>query len=210
MALLHKATITPSKLELLTAWLPGRPWQDGPIGADLTRVAGARFDDPDGAVGIETLLVRSGDGPVLHVPLTYRGAPLDGAEKHLIGTCEHSVLGTRWVYDATGDPVYVAALVEVIRSGGGAAVEEIEVDGGRVTRETDLTLTGSGAQVPPAGPITGHTDGDPTVITTGPLTLHVNRLPLIVVDPTDDGVLTACWSGQETPVVLAHLTTHPA
>jgi len=35
------------------------------------------------------------------VPLTYRGAPLDGAEDALVGTTEHGVLGRRWVYDGT-------------------------------------------------------------------------------------------------------------
>jgi hypothetical protein len=43
-------------------------------------VSAYRFDDPAGEVGIETLLVRRGAGPVLQVPLTYRGAPLAGAE----------------------------------------------------------------------------------------------------------------------------------
>ncbi|MBB2948697.1 hypothetical protein FB565_008480 [Actinoplanes lutulentus] len=203
MALLHKAQITPSKLELLAAWLPTRPWYDGE--GPLSRVAAARFDDPAGEVGVETMLVRAGDGPVLHVPLTYRGAPLDGAEEHLIGVTEHSVLGKRWVYDGTGDPVYVATLVEVIRSAGSEAVEEIESDGARVTREVDLTLTGSGAEVAPATAITGHADGDPTVIATDALTLNVNRVPLIAVDPADRGVLSGCWSGQETPAVLVHL-----
>ncbi len=61
-------------------------------------------------MGVETLLVRVGEGPVLQVPLTYRGAPLPGGESALVGTMEHSVLGPRWVYDGTGDPVYVATL----------------------------------------------------------------------------------------------------
>ena len=41
--------------------------------------------------------------------MTYRGAPLAGAEEALIGTSEHGVLGTRWIYDAAHDPVAVAA-----------------------------------------------------------------------------------------------------
>jgi hypothetical protein len=206
MALLHKATIIPSKLELLAGWLPERSWFAGD-GA-ITRVAAARFDDPAGQVGIETMLVRAGDGPVLHVPLTYRDAPLDGADDHLIGTTDHSVLGKRWVYDATGDPVYVAALVETIRTAGREAAEELETaDGVRVTRDVDLTLAGSGADVEPATEITAHTDGDPTVIATDSVALTVNRVPLIAVDPADAGGLTGCWSGQETPAVLVHLRT---
>ena len=84
MALLHQATIQPTKLELLAAWLPGRPWSRVPEGAVLQRVAGCRFDDPAGAVGVEILLVRVGDGPVHHTPLTYRDAPLAGAEAWLV------------------------------------------------------------------------------------------------------------------------------
>src|SRR5690349_21374341 len=99
MALLHKATVTPTKLELLAGWLPGRRWHQSASG-ELERVAAFRFDDPAGAVGIETMLVRFGDGPVHHVPLTYRDAPLPGCDNWLIGTAEHSVLGKRWVYDA--------------------------------------------------------------------------------------------------------------
>jgi hypothetical protein len=151
------------------------------------------------------MLVRAGDGPVLHVPLTYRAAPLPGAEDHLIGTTEHSVLGSRWVYDATGDPVYVAALVDVIRSAGHEAAEEIEADGARSAREVDLKLSGSGAEVAPSTGIVAHADGDPTRISTDTATLTVNRIPLVVVDPDDEGVLTGCWPGQETPAVLVHL-----
>src|SRR5215218_7739419 len=100
MALLHRAEITPTKLELLDAWLPTRAWYRGPADPGLAKVGAFRFDDPAGEVGIETLLVQAGDGPVLQVPLTYRAAPLAGAEPWLIGTTEHSVLGRRWVYDA--------------------------------------------------------------------------------------------------------------
>ena len=110
MAILHRATITPTKLELAAAWLD----RQGLGGAGDVELAGSyRFDDPDGEVGIEALLVRRA-GEVFHLPVTYRGAPLDGAEAHLITTMEHSVLGHRWVYDAAGDPValgcYAAAL----------------------------------------------------------------------------------------------------
>ena len=74
----------------------------------LQQVGSYRFDDPVGEVGIEALLVSRG-GPVRQVVLTYRAAPLDSAEGHLITTMEHSVLGKRWVYDGQGDPVAVAA-----------------------------------------------------------------------------------------------------
>jgi hypothetical protein len=114
MAVIHKTTMTPTKLELLQPWLPAQPWYAGaerePV---LSRNGGFRLDDPEGEVGIEFMVVtdESGARPVAyHVPLTYRGAPLDGAEQALIGTTEHGVLGTRWVYDGTRDPVLVGQL----------------------------------------------------------------------------------------------------
>src|ERR1700754_199567 len=102
MATIHQATLTPTKLDLLSAWLPGRHWYPDFTVDGLQRVAACRFDDPAGEVGVEMFVVRGTDGPLVHVPMTYRGAPLDDGELTLIGTTEHSVLGTRWVYDAVG------------------------------------------------------------------------------------------------------------
>jgi hypothetical protein len=107
VALLHRAELHPTKLGLLAGWLPGRRWYREQSAADLVRVASYRFDDPAGVVGIETMLVMAGAGPIYQVPLTYRGAPLDGGDGWLLGTAEHSVLGRRWVYDACGDRLYV-------------------------------------------------------------------------------------------------------
>ncbi len=114
-AKIEEATLTPSKLDLLREWLPGQSWFTGDP-ADLERVGSFRFVDPDGEVGIETMLVRSA-GVTYQVPLTYRGAELDEADGSLVGTLDHSVLGTRWVYDAVGDPVYVVELLRVIHEG---------------------------------------------------------------------------------------------
>ena len=108
MAILYQATLNPSKLNLLNAWLPSRPWSSGVT--DTQSVGAYRFDDPAGEVGMEAFLLKAGDGSVLHVPLTYRGAPLAGAEEFLIATTEHSVLGRRWVYDGCGDPLWATAL----------------------------------------------------------------------------------------------------
>lgn len=152
MALIHQATIRPTKLELLDAWAPTQPWFEGAPGAGLTLIASFRFDDPDGEVGVETLLVRAGDGPVLQVPLTYRGAPLEGADAWLIATLEHSVLGPRWVYDALGDPVYRTALTTTAFTGGREADQWVESNGAAVQRESTATVIGSGSDVEgPAG-----------------------------------------------------------
>ena len=89
MGIVHKATLSPSKQELVESWLPTRSWADGLRIAE--KVAEYRLDDPAGEVGVETILWRSEDGTVLQTPLTYRAAPLAGAEEHLMGTTEHSV-----------------------------------------------------------------------------------------------------------------------
>ena len=91
MALLHRAQLSPSKLELVGDLLASRAWFRG---GTVAAVGAYRFDDPAGEVGIETHLVRADDGPVLQVPLTYRAAPLAGRGGVLVGTTEHSVLGT--------------------------------------------------------------------------------------------------------------------
>lgn len=123
MAIIHRTTLIPSKLELLSGWLPSRPWYAGAGRVpSLTKAGGFRLDDPDGEVGIEFMVVvdaagdaEDGSPVVYHVPLTYRDAPLDGADDALIGTTEHGVLGRRWVYDGTRDPVLVAQLAALIQ-----------------------------------------------------------------------------------------------
>jgi hypothetical protein len=117
MAIIHRTTLKPTKLELLTAWLPSRPWYAGAGEPVLAKAGGFRLDDPEGEVGIEFMVTTdtSGPEPVGYlVPLTYRGAPLDGAEHALVGTAEHGVLGRRWAYDGCHDPVLVAQLWALI------------------------------------------------------------------------------------------------
>ena len=200
MALIHRATIRPTKLELLDAWAPSQPWFEGRPGTGTTLVASFRFDDPADEVGIETLLVRAG-GPLLQVPLTYRPAPLEGGEAWLITTMEHSVLGRRWVYDAFGDPVYRAVLAATAFTGGREADQYVVSDGQTVLRESTATVIGSGsdAEAP-----------------TDPAHIDLVRLP----DTDDPGlppvhasarseVLTGTWTENGTysaPRVLARAT----
>src|SRR3954451_14121786 len=116
MALLHEATISPRKDELIAPWLRGRPWWDGIEERDP--VGTFRLDDSDGEVGIECFLFGSAEGSTLFVPVTYRAASLTSAAIGLIGTMQHSVLGLRWVYDACVAPVFVSTVLETIRRGG--------------------------------------------------------------------------------------------
>jgi hypothetical protein len=198
MAVIHRADLKPTKLELLADRLG--------VDGDLTRVASYRFDDPAGDAGVETLLVRSGDGPVLQVPLTYRGAPLDGADDHLIGTTEHSVLGRRWVYDACGDPVYAAELARAIIADAGQAEQTMAVDGRVVVLPPTMAIASTGdpgAEVPVVGRVRRVVPGDPTIIETDGVRLTVVR-ELGAQAPAESVVLTGTWKGQPEPVVLAH------
>lgn len=210
MALLYRAELHPTKLELLAAWLPGRPWYQGHPGAAIVRVAAWRFDDPAGAVGIETVLVGASDGLVHQVPLTYRDAPMEGGDRWLIGTTDHEVLGQRWVYDACGDPVYVAALAGAILAGGGQAEELFQVEGRLERREPAMTVTGSGhdADLPVIGSVRRVVEEDPTLMVMDALELGIVRC-LNGDTGLPGATLTGTWSGQPTPVPLAYALVPP-
>jgi hypothetical protein len=142
MALVHHATLNPGKQELVESFLASRTWARG---LEVTgKVAEYRFDDPAGEVGVETILWDTGNGRMIQTPLTYRAAPLAGAERFLIGTTEHSVLGTRWVYDGCGDPVWARTLVETIATGGSQAAMYFEDGGTRVDIPARMQVRGSG------------------------------------------------------------------
>ncbi|MGO4382788.1 CG0192-related protein [Specibacter sp. RAF43] len=205
MAIVYKAELRPSKMELLVRWLPQQAWFSGD-GTALVRLGAFRFDDPDGEVGLETILVGAGS-KVYQVPLTYRGAPLDGAEAFLIGTMEHSVLGHRWVYDATADPVYVGELAAALLTGKPQAVENREVDGVLETlpMTAHLHSTGTAASVPALSPAKPTTADAVTTVPAGPLALRIARELDLSGVLLGDPVLTVTWAGQEAPVQLASL-----
>ncbi|GAA2213713.1 hypothetical protein GCM10009850_091760 [Nonomuraea monospora] len=139
MAVIHRTHLKPTKLELLTSWLPTRPWYRGGV-PELVKAGGFRLDDPEGAVGIEFMVVTDTSGPepaCYLVPLTYRGAPLDGAEDALVGTMEHGVLGRRWAYDGCHDPVLVGQLQALI--GGEAQAQDQNVSD---TPDREVTRVG--------------------------------------------------------------------
>jgi hypothetical protein len=203
MAILHAATLTPSKAELISAWLPTQPW--APAGNEPIEVVGAfRFDDPDGEVGIEVHLVRRA-GALLQVPLTYRSAALDGADAGLAGTLDHSALGTRWVYDGLADPVFVRMLSAVTMSGAGQAVGMVEVDGRWVVVPPTVRLSGGGiTDRVPVDRFERQADDDGwAVLGNDRFELRMARRPTEGGQPTIG--LTATWPGQDEPVVLAEV-----
>ena len=214
MALLHQATLTPTKLALAAGWAKSQDWFEG--SGDPVLVGAYRFDDPDGEVGVETLLIRAGGGPVLQVPVTYRDAPLDGAKDWLIGTTEHSVLGTRWVYDAAGDSVYVAALATAALTSGVQAEMWIEIDGAMTQREPTALAAGNGTSDEPilasnVGRIANEHKSGVTVIETPTLAIVLVRVlvPDAAIDPStevgseDAALLTGTWNGQPIPSTFA-------
>jgi Maltokinase N-terminal cap domain len=209
VAVLYDATLTPSKIELLRAWVPAQPWLGDADASALEAVGAYRFDDPDGEVGVETHLLRTVDGRILQVPLTYRGSPSIGAELSLIGTMQHSVLGERWVYDGCADPVYVRALATAVLCGGTQAELEVVTDAGNERRQATTLVSGSGASdsaIPGVGAVTYSNEETTTVIGADHLELivfrTVDRQP---DDATPGGMdsLVGTWPGHDTPALLA-------
>lgn len=213
MAIIHRAEIRPTKLELLQAWLPEQAWYTAEPGEPLTVVGAYRFDDPDGEVGVETHLVRAG-GPVLQVPLTYRAEPLPGAAPWLVTTMEHSVLGKRWIYDATGDPVYVTALAATILGGGTEAAEMIETDDGPRVRAGTVSVRGSGGAGDPALTVASvedllcATDAGVTECAVPGAQVAIRRVLDASTSVRGEHRLSGTWAGQDEPVVLAVARRH--
>jgi hypothetical protein len=140
VAIVHEtATIKPTKTELLEAEL----------GGPAEFLGSYRFDDPEGEVGVEAFVVRRGD-QLKHVVFTYRGAPLERADARLVDTMEHTVLGKRWIYDGTTDPVAVECFRRAVRGEQEQAVLEVWKDGRPTgTREPTVHLSATGG--PTAG-----------------------------------------------------------
>jgi maltokinase-like protein len=201
MAIVHpNATLTPSKRELMSAWLPSRPWYDG---QERKPVGSFRFDDPAGEVGLEGFLLGAEGLPTIFLPLTYRAAELEGGEDHLVGTTEHSVLGTRWVYDGCGDPVFVRSLAHAILTGATGAEHEFDVGNGPETLATNAQVRGSGSAdtgVAEVDAVGSHDEGPLTIVNAGPLELVVARV--VGTDLEAAQTLAVTWKGG-TDVAIA-------
>ena len=204
MALLHRATLSPTKLETIAAWLPTQRWASSAAG-EVELVGAFRFDDPQGLVGIECHLVSSG-GTLLHVPVTYRDAPLADAEEHLLGTMEHSVLGERWVYDGLHDAVYVTMLAAVAMTGTGQAVSVVAIDGRTAVLPSLVKLVGGGWEDRFAliDEFVVESDDDAwSILRNDRFELRVARRPIAGEQPSIG--LTAQLPGHDDRVILAEV-----
>ncbi len=204
MAIFHRATIEPTKAELIAEWAPTRPW--GPSAADPIEVIGSyRFDDPDGRVGMETHLVAAG-GALMQVPLTYRDEPLEGADDALITEMQHSVLGTRWVYDGLRDPRLIIMLAAVAMTGQGEAVGMAVYRGRWHIAPSNVRIQGGGwtqGRVPVDGFELLSDDATASVLRNDLFELTIFRRP--VPGPRPAIGLTATWGGQPHTVVVAEV-----
>jgi hypothetical protein len=132
------------------------------------------------------------------VPLTYRARALAGADAGLIGTSEHGVLGHRWIYDGTRDPVLVAQLIALLQGAAGPQAQSVSnTPAPAVTVQLvgDGSLTVTGPVVAADGP----SATDLRVETAsaggtrrGQLTVRVNRILRPAVGADQPG-LSAPW-----------------
>jgi len=212
MALIHKATLTPSKPDLLTTYLRSVPELSAHATDELSQVGAYRFDDPAGQVGIESHILTTASGALLQIPVVYRNEALAGAEAWLVGTMQHSVLGERWVYDACIDSVYVGQLANTMLTGGSEVDEVFETPDGPVHREPSVHVRGSGSGTPSEGPpadVRADRRGDETHIhaaSTG-MSIRVRHVLSDAPPPADSPAsLSGTWASQPEPIILATLS----
>lgn len=205
MGQFHRATLTPTKIELIEAWVPSQPW--GPAANEPVHAVGAyRIDDPEGRVGMEAHLIVAGE-TLFHVPLTYRDEPLAGAADDLVGEMHHSALGTRWIYDGLSDPLFVVMLAAVAMTGQGEALGMVFQDDRWHIAPSNVRIQGGGwtqQRVPVDGFTQTSADADSVSFQNDRFELLTFRRPPIGPAPAIG--LTAAWEGGPGSVVLAEVS----
>ena len=208
MAIIHHTSLKPTKLDLLTTWLPTRPWYTGTGTPELTKAGGFRLDDPEGEVGIEFMVAVDSSGPE-HVaylaPLTYRAAPLPGADHALVGTMEHGVLGPRWAYDGIHDPVLRTELLALFEGRAQAQAQSLTD-----TPDHEVTHSYAGPALP-TGPaeVTEDQDGTELALPDGTVLRLHRRLPPTAPEGAN-GHVSGAWNapdGTRTRAAFATLHT---
>ena len=201
MSIIHRTTLSPSKYELLAAWLPQQNWFAGDA-SRLEPIGAYRFDDPEGEVGIEGHLFTAGDRTVYHVPLTYRSAVLEGGEEFVVGAMQHGVLGTRYALDAVGDPVARAVFAgAMLRGDAGSREFTQDADGTSTEREPSVRVRGTGgdaqAIIPELAAVHVAQEGSATVAETEFALLAINRIVSVDAgaDPEGTHSLRGSWDG---------------
>lgn len=197
------ATLTPHFRDFLPQWIAGQPWYLGVGVPSLTAIGFYRLEDPAGEVGIETHLVSDG-AEIYQVPMTYRGAPLtepvSPKADPLIATAEHSELGTRWIYDATADPVWAAELIALVNSAGRteltrAAIGITTARGSRLAGQhispRSATITLSRVLTAANEPVPGDSAPAPTLAPTP--ALAPASVPASAPEPELLGVILGSW-----------------
>jgi hypothetical protein len=154
---------------------------------------------------METHLVTAGD-TLLQVPLTYRDEPLDGAAHALITEMQHSVLGTRWVYDGLHDARFVVMLAAVAMTGQGEALGMAVYDDRWYIAPSNVRISGGGwtqERVPVDGFQLESDDAAASVLYNDRFALTLFRRPVPAPRPAIG--LTARWNDQRESVVLAEV-----
>jgi hypothetical protein len=207
LALFHVSTNTPSKAEILATWIPTMPWGSS-IRGEPEIIGSFHLDDPVGEVGLETHLVRTSDA-LLQVPLTYRSSPLAGVEP--IAQMEHSVLGTRWVYDGIDDDCFLMVLCGLTLTGQGESLGWAHHEGRWFVAPTTIKLCHLGPRTTEPVAVDGlrleSDDGSSVTFGRGRLSLTLYRELRPALE--GDSGLAADWPSNSAPVLLASAHLQP-
>lgn len=152
--------------------------------------------------------VYGGEATAYLVPMTYRGAPLDGAEQALIGTAERGVLGRRRIHDGCHDPVPIAQLIAFVEG-------RAQAQGQSVSDTPDPTVTRA-YTVPAAQEIATKdtTDDAEGTLLPGPpgTTLRLHRVLQVAAPLPKDAIghVSGVWDDPDgTQVRGIFVTVHP-
>ena len=154
------------------------------------------------------------------MPLTYRARVLAGAGDGLTGAAEHGVLGRRWIYDGTCDPVLLAQMVALIQGAAQPQARSVSSTSDPAVTARPVTsgpLTMIGSAVAASGPSgtdlrIGTADADG--VRSGQLIVRVSRVLRpggAVADEAGRPCLSATWrlpDGTRAGAILA-TALHP-